>query len=144
LVVFKYINPKIKGNSVFLNLELVSEELLNQNDNKPITQKITYKNYVKVKRGKPILLTGIKKVSQSLERDGVPILSDLPIIGQLFKSRSKKDSELNINIMIELVDNHTKTYTKADFRGKLVSKPKAKIKRARHRSKALDFISGRI
>jgi hypothetical protein len=30
------INPKIKGNSVFLNLELVSEELLNQNDNKPL------------------------------------------------------------------------------------------------------------
>jgi type II secretory pathway component GspD/PulD (secretin) len=138
------VDPKIKGDSVFLNLELISEELLNKNDNKPITQKITYQNYVTVKKGKPVLLTGIKKVSKSLERGGVPILSDLPILGQLFKDRTKKSSELNINIMIELVDNSTKHYTKADFASKLVSKPKAKVKRAGHRSKALDFLNGRI
>ena len=137
------IDPKIKGNSVFINLELVSEELLNHDNNMPITQKITYQNFVTIKKGKPILLTGIKKVSQSLEKGGVPILSDIPIIGELFKNRENKSSELNINIMIELVDNHTKIYTRADFNGKLVSKPKSKTKRVSKRSKAMQFISGR-
>ena len=137
------VDPKIKGDSVFLNLELISEELLNKNDNKPITQKITYQNYVTVKKGKPVLLTGIKKVSKSLERGGVPILSDLPILGHLFKNRTKKSSELNINIMIEIVDNDTKQYSKADFRGKLVSKPKAGVSTTQSQPTAMELLGFR-
>jgi len=126
------VDPKIKGNSVFLDLDLVSEELLSEKDNKPITQKITYHNFVTVKRGKPILLTGIKKVSKTYERAGVPILSSIPIIGELFKYQTKKHSELNINIMIELVEPGKKLYTRDDFIGKFTEKVSSPVAAVQH------------
>ena len=54
-------------------------------------------------KGKPILLTGIKKVSKHFEKDGIPILSDIPVLGQLFKQKSTKNEEQNINILIEVI-----------------------------------------
>ena len=95
--------PKIKDNLVFIDLDLISDELISLDDNKPITQKITYKSSFKVHQGKPILLTGIKKTSQHLERSGVPILEDIPIIGALFRFKEKKTEERNINILIEVI-----------------------------------------
>jgi len=95
--------PKIKNDFVYLNLNLISEELLSLENDKPFTQKITYKNSVKLKKGKPILLTGIKKVSKHYERDGVVLLSDIPLIGNLFKKESKHQEEQNMNILIEVL-----------------------------------------
>jgi len=140
------VDPKIKGNSVFLDLNLISEELLSEKDNKPITQKITYHNFVTVKPGKPILLTGIKKVSKTYEKAGVPILSSIPIIGELFKYQTKKHSELNINIMIELVDPRKKLYTRDDFIGKFsdkVSSPVAAVQYDNHHPDPMKILSGR-
>lgn len=97
------INPKIKKDWVYLNLNLISDELISLDDNKPITQKVSYKSTIKVRRGKPILLTGIKKTSHHYEKSGVPFLADLPYIGHLFKYSSKKNEEQNINILIEIV-----------------------------------------
>ncbi len=97
------INPKIKDDWVYLELDLISEELLSLDDDKPITQKITYRNTIKVEKYKPILLTGIKKVSKRFEKNGIPILSDIPILGQLFKEHSNATEEQNINILIELL-----------------------------------------
>ena len=139
------VDPKIKGNSVFLDLNLVSEELLSEKDNKPITQKITYHNFVTVKRGKPILLTGIKKVSKTYEKSGVPILSSIPIIGELFKYQTKKHSELNINIMIELVEPGRKLYTRQDFAGKFtekVSTPVAAVQHDSHHPDPMKILNG--
>ena len=95
--------PKIKDNWVYLDLSLVSEELLSLKDNIPLTQKISYRSKVKVYKGKPVLLTGLKKTSEKIERDGVPLLSDLPWIGELFKKRSRQIDEQNINILIEVL-----------------------------------------
>jgi len=95
--------PKIKSNWVYLDLNLVSEDLLSLDDKVPLTQKITYKSSVKVTKGKPILLTGIRKTSKKYERDGVPILSDIPYLGELFKKQTTKDEDSNINILIEVL-----------------------------------------
>ena len=122
------VNPKIKNDSVFLDLRLISEELLSTKDDKPLTQKITYQNFVTVTKNHPVLLTGIKKVSQTIEKGGVPVLSDLPLVGGLFKNQTNKNNELSINIMIELVDNSTKIYSDRDFNLKNVSKPKSKVR----------------
>ena len=139
------VDPKIKGNTVYLDLNLVSEELLSDKDKTPITQKITYHNFVTVKPGKPILLTGIKKVSQTYEKDGVPILSSIPIIGELFKYQTKKHSQLNINIMIELVEPGHKLYTRQDFAGKFVDKvstPVAAVQRDSHHPDPMKILNG--
>jgi len=95
--------PKIKDNWVYIDLSLISEELISLKDNIPLTQKISYKSKVKIYKGKPILLTGLKKTSERIERDGVPILSDLPWVGELFKKRKSHHDEQNINILIEVL-----------------------------------------
>lgn len=95
--------PKIKDDWIYLDLNLISDELLSLDDDKPITQKITYRNSIKVVKGHPILLTGIKKTSKQIEKDGVPYLSDVPFLGELFKQRSEAKEEQNVNILIEVI-----------------------------------------
>ncbi len=96
--------PKIKDNWVYLDLNLISEELLTPPDNQtPVTQKISYKNSLKVYKGKPVLLTGLKKTSQIIQKDGVPILGDLPFIGELFKKKKVQNDMQNINILVEVL-----------------------------------------
>lgn len=99
------IKPKIKDDWVYLDLNLISDELISLEDDKPITQKVSYRNSVMVSAGKPILLTGIKKTSYHFEKSGVPFLSDLPYFGNLFKFNSKNNENQNINILIEIVDS---------------------------------------
>ena len=95
--------PKIKHDYVHLDLNIISEELLSLDNNIPLTQKITYQSSVTVKKKQPILLTGIKKTSMKYERDGIPILQDLPYIGELFKSQTKQNENQTINILIEVL-----------------------------------------
>ncbi|MEA2047291.1 MAG: hypothetical protein U9O64_02455 [Campylobacterota bacterium] len=95
--------PKIKDNWVHLDLNIISEELLSLEDNIPLTQKITYQSSVTVKKKQPVLLTGIKKTSMKYERDGIPLLQDLPYIGELFKSQTKQNENQTINILIEVL-----------------------------------------
>ena len=50
----------------------------------------------------------------------MPILSDIPIIGEVFKFNSKKTENQNINILIEIVDNSTiKKMTKQSYKKSL-------------------------
>jgi type II secretory pathway component GspD/PulD (secretin) len=94
--------PKISKDSIFMNISLISEELLDMNDNKPITQKVEYTNSVYL-RDKPVLLTGIIKKSNRSTVVGVPLLKDIPILGHLFKYTSKDDSSQTISILIERI-----------------------------------------
>jgi len=114
------IKPKIKDNWVYLELNLISDELISLDDDKPITQKISYKNTVTIFNGKPVLLTGIRKTSQTFEKSGVPFLSDLPYLGNLFKFKSKSFEDQNINILIEIVDSKkVKRMTKEAYKATL-------------------------
>ncbi|RRS30988.1 MAG: hypothetical protein P794_05055 [Epsilonproteobacteria bacterium (ex Lamellibrachia satsuma)] len=97
------VTPKIKDDWVYLDLSLISEELISLDDNKPTTQKITYKNTVKVTKGHPILLTGINKTTKQIVKHGIPLLSDIPVLGELFKSKSVNTDNQNFNILIEVL-----------------------------------------
>lgn len=97
------VNPKIKNDFIYLDLDLISEELISLDDDKPITQKVTYKNSVKITKGVPILLTGVQKTSTKFVKDNVPFLSDIPLLGELFKGTSTATENQNINILIEIL-----------------------------------------
>lgn len=97
------ITPKINGDWIYLDMNLISDEIISNDDYRPITQKITYKSSVQVSKGEPVLLTGIKKSSKQFLKDGVPLLQDLPVLGHLFKNRSDTTEEQNINILIEVL-----------------------------------------
>ena len=95
--------PKIKDDWVHLDLNLLSEELISLENNIPLTQKISYKSSVTIKKGNPVLLTGIQKTSMKFEKDGVPLLSSIPLLGELFKKQTRKNEASSINILIEVL-----------------------------------------
>ena len=37
------------------------------------------------------------------EKDGIPLLSSIPILGELFKKQTRKNENSNINIFIEVL-----------------------------------------
>ena len=53
-----------------------------------ITQ--TTKNTIMVKDGGTIVIGGLYRVEESENREGVPLLSKIPILGNLFKNSSKQ------------------------------------------------------
>jgi len=55
---------------------------------------------VKVKDGQTIILGGLIAKSKTKNREGVPILEDLPIIGNAFKSESTLSSKTELIIML--------------------------------------------
>ena len=98
------ITPKIKNNYVWLDLNLISEEILDLNNDKPITQKIEYLNSVKVLNDTPILLTGLKKEVETTVKEIVPFFKNVPIFQDVFKHNSKNKSVDELNILIEVVN----------------------------------------
>ncbi|MDQ7083951.1 MAG: hypothetical protein Q9M36_03040 [Sulfurovum sp.] len=95
--------PKIQDDFISLDLDLTSEEFINYQIDNPTVGKIYYKNSFKVTRDKPLLLTGINKAKIIDTDSSVPLLSAIPLIGELFKSEEKSVEEQNINILIEVM-----------------------------------------
>ncbi len=94
--------PKIKNDYIYLDLKLVSEDLLTARDDiRPVTQKIEYTNSLKLQKGETILLTGLRKKSIKKQGFKVPVLGDLPIVNILFDYRSESEELENISILIE-------------------------------------------
>jgi general secretion pathway protein D len=50
--------------------------------------------------GEVLILGGMRKSDQAITRHKTPVLGDIPILGNLFKSKSKKKTESNIYIFI--------------------------------------------
>jgi general secretion pathway protein D len=58
-------------------------------------------NIIRLKRGQAVLVGGFKKVNQSLVNSSVPLLSDVPLIGNLFKNKRLNKSTVTTYILIE-------------------------------------------
>lgn len=78
-------------------------------NNRPIiaTREVTTR--VIVKNGATLVLGGLIRDSEILTEDQVPLLSEIPFLGRLFKNRNKdgQKTELMIFITVELVENNT-------------------------------------
>ena len=57
---------------------------------------------VTVQDGQSILLTGLKSKRQQKNVERVPLLADIPILGELFKSRSFRDQEVELLILVTM------------------------------------------
>jgi len=95
--------PKITKHWVYLDLSLVSEELLSYQPDNPVIGKVSYHNSFKIVKGKPLLLTGINKTVFKNSKNSIPGLSSIPILGFLFKGDNTDKTESNINILIEVI-----------------------------------------
>lgn len=57
---------------------------------------------VTVKDGQSILLSGLVKKKDQKQVDRVPLLADIPIVGELFKSRSGKEEEIELLVLVTM------------------------------------------
>ena len=58
-------------------------------------------NIIRLKRGQAVLVGGFKKVNQSLVNSSVPLLGDVPLIGNLFKNKRLNKTNVTTYILIE-------------------------------------------
>ena len=91
--------PKIKDGYVYLELDLIIEELISLNNGTPITQKITYKNSITIKENEPILITGLNKSTVNRDNNKLPI----GLLEKIFKATKTKKDYSNFNILMEVI-----------------------------------------
>ena len=65
-----------------------------------ITTKRQAKTTVTVESGQTIVIGGLIQESTGMSESGVPLLSKIPILGWLFKARSRSNDKINLMIFI--------------------------------------------
>jgi len=95
--------PKVTSKWIYINLSLVSEELLSYQPDNPIISKVLYRNSFKILKNHPLLLTGINKTVLKKSNNSMPFFSNIPILNIFFKGENTDITESNINILIEVL-----------------------------------------
>lgn len=96
--------PHISKYSTIVDLNLKIEDLVDLNSDKPLTNRLEYQNTVTL-TNVPVLLTGLKKTIKSNNVITIPLLSNLPFVGELFKYKVKNDEVSNMSILIEFISS---------------------------------------
>ena len=97
------ITPKIFDNNVFLDIDLTSESILD-NSTTPTTSKSSINQSFTMSKDKLFVLTGIKQTQKYNELQNTPFLSDIPVLGWLFKSNESNVINSNLTIVLELIN----------------------------------------
>jgi len=86
---------------VYQEVSRVEERLLQQTGAKtPVTSKRTAETRVEVRDGQTAVIAGLIQEQSSLSNSGVPGLSDIPVMGWLFKKRDQSESKRNLMVFI--------------------------------------------
>jgi len=77
-----------------------------QGERVPQTAKREVQTSVRVRNGEPFVVGGLFGTDKSSTINRVPILSDIPLIGELFKSKTKKNEKTQVVVVLgpELLD----------------------------------------
>ncbi|MBN2825382.1 MAG: type II secretion system secretin GspD [Campylobacterales bacterium] len=98
------VKPRLSSNNkVNLNVETVIEDILGTSAttaDRPTTTKRKVLTNAIVNNGETIIIGGLIKSSTGKSVTKVPILGDIPIIGELFKSTANAKSEVNVVIYL--------------------------------------------
>ena len=106
------ITPKIFNENIFLDLELTTESILD-NSQTPTTSKSFVNQSFTMNKNKLFVLTGINQTQKYNDLQSTPFLSDIPLLGWLFKSDKDNYSISNLTIVFELINEDE--YTNNDF-----------------------------
>lgn len=104
--------PKIFNENIFLDLELTTESILD-NSQTPTTSKSFVNQSFTMNKNKLFVLTGINQTQKYNDLQSTPFLSDIPLLGWLFKSDEDNYSTSNLTIVFELINEDE--YTNNDF-----------------------------
>jgi general secretion pathway protein D len=96
------ITPQISGDMVQLKIELESSELAGTSGdaNSLITNKRTVNTNVLIEDRGIVVLGGLIRDSATRGEQRVPYLGRIPVLGELFKTRSRKRDKTNLMVFI--------------------------------------------
>lgn len=96
------VTPHIRsGNLVALEIEQRIEDLLTTTGSAtPVTSKREIKTNVLVANGETVILGGLIKEAEKALRNRVPLLSYIPLVGNLFKSSEKQKEKIDLMIFL--------------------------------------------
>jgi len=98
------VKPRLSShNKVNLNVETIIEDILGSSGStadRPTTTKRKVLTNAIVNNGETIIIGGLIKSSHGKSVTKVPILGDIPILGELFKSTANAKSEVNVVIYL--------------------------------------------
>jgi len=88
-----------------LNVETILENILNSGSggalNQPVTSKQEVKTQVIVRNGESIIIGGLIKSYERNSKSKIPLLGDIPIIGNaLFSSKTKLDEQDDLVVIL--------------------------------------------
>jgi type II secretory pathway component GspD/PulD (secretin) len=70
------------------------------NNSIPIIDTSTAETIVMVKDGTSLLIGGLSKEDKTLDQSGTPILSKIPLVGELFKQSTKKTTRYELMVLL--------------------------------------------
>ena len=96
------VTPHIRnGKLVSLEIEQRTEDVLTtQNSTTPVTSKREIKTNVLVANGDTVILGGLIKEAEKVLKNRVPLLSYIPLIGNLFKSNEKEREKVDLMVFL--------------------------------------------
>ena len=98
------VTPHIyEDDNIYLDLDLNVSNLISNQDNLPTTSKKYIKQSFHLPLNTLLVLTGINKKEILKTNSEVPVLSNIPYLGWLFKYESTKENRNNLSVIFELI-----------------------------------------
>jgi len=98
------IKPIILGDLINFDLNLTLEDIINSSSSDMLsTSKKSLSSNYKLKKGELLVLSGINKESKLDTSYSVPVLSNIFLLGELFKYESKSETNSIVTISIEVL-----------------------------------------
>ena len=75
-------------------------DMSKKNGNPPPTSEKNITTKIRAKNGEPVVLSGLSQSDYSQNDQGVPVLSKIPLLGNLFKSKDKSQTKTEMTIYL--------------------------------------------
>lgn len=92
--------------NVYLDLNINISNVTTNDDMYPVTSKKSFNQIINLKTGSLYFLTGINRKDSKTINNEVPILSEIPFLGNLFKYENKSLEDTNLTIILELIEDY--------------------------------------
>jgi len=95
--------PKIINEVIYIDLDLVIENIIDRSSLTPSTSKRSLNNNFQLKKGEILVLSGINQIEKQNNHYGIPVLENIPFLGKIFTFDTVSEIEKNLTIAIEVL-----------------------------------------
>lgn len=95
--------PKVIDDVIYIDLNLVVENILDKGSSTPSTSKRSLINSFQLKKGQLLVLSGINQEEIQNHHYGVPVLENIPFLGKIFTYDTKNKINKSLTITIEVL-----------------------------------------